>query len=339
LKEKRMADIIREAGALPDGRAVRAVRLESARLTATLWDHGARLQDLRVAGDDLPRVLGAPDPAQYGGALKFFGPIVGPVANRIRGARFEIDGTSHEVEANQDGRHALHSGAAGLHDRIWEIEDASATAATFAISLPDGEGGYPGARRVRVRWSVAGPVLRLEMEATSDRATPLSLAHHPFWTVQEPRGWAGQRLEIAADRYLPVDGETIPTGKVVPVAGTPFDFRRPRVLDPGTLPPLDHNFCLSRRPVPLRRVCRLDSPGTGRSLEIATTAPGLQVFDMRALRVEETPTLHGGPYPAMAALAIEPQMWPDALGRRHWPDIVLAPGKRFAQVTQYRFDG
>ncbi len=331
-----MSGTIREAGRLPDGRAVQAVVLESDGLAATLWDHGARLQYLRVSGDDLPRVLGAPDPAQYGGVLRMFGPVMGPVANRIRGAAFEIDGMRHAVEANQDGRHALHSGSAGLDDRIWEITAADARSVTFALDLDDGEGGYPGRRQVRVRWAVAGHVLRLEMEGESDRATPLSLAHHPFWTMQPPRNWAGQRLWVAADRYLPVDDDTIPTGEIASVAGTGFDFREPVLLDPGALPAIDHNFCLSGAAGDLRAVCRLEDGEGRRGLEIATTAPGLQVFDMRPLAPAEAPTLHGAPYPAMAALAIEPQMWPDALGRPDWPDIVIRPGETFRQVTEYR---
>ncbi len=333
-----MSETIREAGRLPDGRAVRALVLESEGLCATLWDHGARLQDLRVAGDDLPRVLGAAYPAQYGGALKMFGSVMGPVANRIRGAVFEIDGARFEVEANQDGRHALHSGSAGLHDRIWEIASCDDRSVTFALDLPDGEGGYPGNRRVRVRWAVEGHVLRLEMEGESDRPTPLSLAHHPFWTMQPPRSWAGQRLWIDAARYLPVDGDTIPTGEIAAVAGTGFDFRAPVRLDPAALPAIDHNFCLSGEPGDLRPVCRLEDAEGRRTLEVATTAPGLQVFDMRPLAVGEAPTLHGAPYPALAALALEPQTWPDALGQPDWPDIVVRPGERFRQVTEYRLE-
>ncbi len=323
-------------GTLPDGREVRAVTLDNGRLRAVLWDYGARLNDLRLKGHDLPLVLGGAGPAAYGGVLDMFGAVMGPVANRIRGAAFEIDGTRHGIEANQDGRHALHCGAAGLHLLTWDIASVSEEAVTFTADLADGAGGLPGRRRIAVRYALDGATLRLEMTAETDRASPINLAHHPFWTMQAPDSWSGERLWVGAERYLPVDGDVIPTGEIAPVADTAFDFRRPVRLDPAGLPPIDHNFCLASGPRALTAVCRLDSPRTGLALEIATTAPGLQVFDMRPLSVEGEQTLHGRPYPPMAGLAIEPQMWPDAPGRPDWPDIVLRPGKTFRQVTEYR---
>lgn len=323
------------AGHLPDGREVRAVTLESDGLRAVLWDHGARLHDLRLAGHAPSLVLGAEAPASYDALLSTFGGIIGPVANRISGARFEIDGEAHDVEAGTNG-HCLHGESAGLHLKVWQIAEVAPDAVTFALDLAHGEGGFPGNRHIRARWSLEGTTLRLELSATTDRASPVNLAHHPYWTMHDPRTWAGQDLWIGAESYLPVDGETIPTGEVAPVAGTAFDFREARRLDPDALPPIDHNFCLSAGPRELTPALRLSSRETGVALEIATTAPGLQVFDMRPVAIESEPTLHGHPYPHGAALAVEPQMWPDAPGRPGWPDIVLRPGDTWRMVSEYR---
>ncbi len=322
-------------GALPDGRRVRAVTLDNGRLRVTVWDHGARLHDVRMAGHGFSLVLGGREPEVYGSLLSTFGAIIGPVANRIRNARFEIDGTVYQVEAGTNG-HCLHSESAGLHGKIWEIAEILPDAVTLALDLPHGEGGFPGNRHVRARYALDGATLRLDLSATTDRATPMGLTHHPYWTMQDPESWGGQTLWIDAAHYLPVDDETIPTGEIAPVGDTGYDFRTPRWLDPDTVPPLDHNFCLAQAPRNLTPCLRLTGPETGLTLEIATTAPGLQVFDMRPFSIEDEPTLHGHPYPAGAALAMEPQMWPDALGRSDWPGIVLRPGDTWRLAAEYR---
>ncbi len=325
-------------GALPDGREVGATVLDNGQLRATLWDHGARLHDLRLRGHGPGLVLGVRDPGDVTPLLGTFGAVLGPVANRIRGAAFEIDGTRHRVAPGADG-HCLHSGPAGLHHKVWEVVEAGAEAVTFAVVLADGEGGFPGNRRIAARYALEGATLRLDLTATTDRTSPVNLAHHPYWSMQDPVSWAGQDLWIGAEHYLPVDGETIPTGEIAPVAGTGFDFRAPRRLDPEEVPRLDHNFCLARAPRPLAPALRLSSEQTGVSLQVATTAPGLQVFDMQPFAIAEEPTLHGHPYPRRAALAVEPQMWPDAMGRPDWPDIVLRPGETWRMTTLYRLSG
>lgn len=325
-------------GTLPDGRPVRGVVLDNGILRATLWDHGARLHDLRLRGHAPGLVLGLRDPGGTTPLLATFGAVLGPVANRIRNARFGIDGRDYAVEAGTDG-HCLHSGAAGLHLKTWELVETVADSASFALDLAHGEGGFPGARYVRARYALDGAALRLDLTARTDRPTPMNLAHHPYWTMQDPLSWAGQELWIDAAHYLPVDGATIPTGEIAPVAGTEFDFRVPRRLDPAAVPALDHNFCLSRAPRPLVPALRLASAATGTQLEVATTAPGLQVFDMHPFGIAEEETLHGHPYPRRAALAVEPQMWPDAPGRPDWPGIVLRPGSRWRMAIEYRLAG
>ena len=323
-------------GTLPDGRQVRRVALGNGTLSVGVLDLGAALQDLRLTGVDFPLVLGSPDAEAYGRIMSIFGTVIGPVANRIAGAEADIAGTRHRFEVNEHGRNTLHSGSASTHLKTWEIEAQDEAAITLRIDLPDGEGGYPGNRVIRSRYALDGDTLVHELTATTDRPTLMSLAHHGFWTAQPPRSWGGQRLTIHADAYLPTDDETLPIGEIRPVAGAPFDFRSPRTLDPTTDPDFDHNFCLTRAPGPLRPALRLESPETGVAVEMATTAPGLQVFGMHKFQVEGERTIHGHPYPYHAAFAFEPQMWPDAPGRPDWPSIELLPDQTFRQVATWR---
>ena len=323
-------------GTLPDGRQIRTVTLDNGTLSATVLDFGAALQDLRRTGVDFPLVLGSPDAAAYGRILSLFGTVIGPVANRIGGAEARIDGTPHRFEANENACNTLHSGAASTHTKTWEIETQDETSVTLRIELPDGEGGFPGNKVIRSRYALEGDTLIHELTGTTDAATLMNLAHHGFWTAQPPESWGGQLLTIHADAYLPTDDQTLPTGEIRPVEGTPFDFRSARLLDPATDPDFDHNFCLTRAPGPLRPALRLESPETGVVLEMSTTAPGLQVFGMHKFSVEGDETIHGHPYPRHAAFAFEPQMWPDAPGRDDWPAIDLAPAETFRQLATWR---
>ncbi|SFG22650.1 aldose 1-epimerase [Palleronia marisminoris] len=324
------------SGTLPDGRTIRRVTLDNGTLTAVILDFGAALQDLRLSGVDFPLVLGSPDAAAYGRIMSIFGTVIGPLANRVGGAEAEIAGEPHRFEVNENGRNTLHSGAASTHRKTWEIESQTNTEVTLRIDLQGGEGGFPGNKVIRSRYALEGDTLVHELTGTTDAVTLMNLAHHGFWTAQPPHGWGGQRLTIHADAYLPTDDDTLPTGEIRPVEGTEFDFRSPRTLDPATDPDFDHNFCLARAAGPMRPALRLESPEAGVALDMATTAPGLQVFGMHKFAVEGEETIHGHDYPLHAAFAFEPQFWPDAPGRAEWPSIDLKPGETYSQVATWR---
>ncbi|EKE43963.1 Aldose 1-epimerase [Oceaniovalibus guishaninsula JLT2003] len=330
----RPAAPIDDFGTLPDGRPVRRVTLDNGALRVGLLDLGALIQDVRLNGIETALTLGSPDIAAYAGRMGHFGAVMGPVVNRIGGARAVIDGREYRFDANQDGRHTRHGGSAATHLKVWRIADHGPAHATFRIDLPDGEGGFPGNRRLTASYRLDDAALIVDLTATTDAPTPVNLANHGYWTMNGGPDWTGQRLQVLADRYLPTTDENLPTGAIVPVAGTPFDFREARELDP-TLPKLDANFCLADAPRDLTPALLLAGPlGT---LEIATTAPGMQVFDMGTIDLGDVPTHHARPYRPRFALAFEPQMWPDALGRADWPDIVLRPGRTFRQTTRYAF--
>ncbi|NAZ37526.1 aldose epimerase family protein [Rubellimicrobium sp. CFH 75288] len=306
-----------------------AADLAAGDLSVRVLTRGATLRSVRLRGVDHDLTVGADDPALYApdGPLRFHGAMVGPVANRLRGAQAEVAGRLCRFEADE-GAHLLHSGRAGMQYRIWDVLGRGPDTLLLGLGLPDGEGGFPGNRRVTARWSVRAPAtLRLEIRAATDAPTLWNPASHAYWTLDGGPTWEGHVLRLAADRVLPTDAENLPTGEVRPVEGTPFDLRQGRAIRPGA-PRLDHNFCLGDGPGPLREVAWLTGR-SGVSLVLATTAPGLQVYD-------------GGhaarPGAALfEALALEPQMWPDAPAHPHFPAILLRPGEGWSQITEWRF--
>lgn len=310
-------------GHTSDGQPVHRLTIAGGDLTAAFLTRGAVLHSLRMAGVDHDLTLGSPTVADYETATPYHGAIVGPVANRITGARATIAGTEHRFPANQDGRITLHSGDIGTHTKLWEVTDHGPSHIVLAVTLPDSEGGFPGTRLITAHYEIEAPAtLRLTLDVTTDRLTPVNVVNHSYWTMGGAT-FAGHTLRIAADRYTPITADVTPTGEIAPVAGTPFDFRAGRPLTPAD-PPLDTNFCLADARGALRDVLHLAAPG-GPSMTIATTEPGLQIYDGRTLS------------PPYAALAIEPQFWPDALANPAFPSILLAPGDPWQQVTEWRF--
>ena len=307
-----MTTRIETFGTTKDGQAVHAIHLVGGELRATILTYGATLQDVRLAGTPWPLTLGAMSVAAYEGPFAYFGAIVGPVANRIAGASAVIGGRRHDFAANEAGKTTLHSGPTGTHAQVWRIEDASSSALTLGLSLPDGLGGFPGNRDLRAAFRISAPAaLTLTLSATTDAPTLMNLANHSYWNLDGRTDTLGHRLTIAADTYLPVDSDLIPLAPVA-VTGTVFDFRSGRALDPAS--PLDHNFCLPAAKRGLRDVAKL-SGSQGVALKLATTALGLQVYDGRGLLTAPFPGLTGQPHDPFAGVALEAQHWPDAAGR------------------------
>lgn len=321
-------------GKTADGRSVRAVTLRNAGLTARIITYGATLQDLRMAGVPWPLVLGSDQLAAYEGPLIYAGAIVGPVANRIAGSVLAIGGTDFRLRPNE-GPNLLHGGAAGTHARIWRIERVTGDAVALGLDIPAGSDGLPGNRHLRAEYSLTGDgALLLVLGATTDAPTPVNLAMHSYWNLDGRATTAGHRLTVAADRYTPTDAALLPLGAVLPVAGTAHDLRDGQTL--SDQPRFDTNFCLSDALRPLHAVAMLTG-ASGVTLHLATTAPGLQVYDGANLAGGPFPGLTGQPYGPFAGIALEPQMWPDAPHHPAFPDIILHPGAVWQQQTRMRF--
>ena len=318
-------------GTMPDGQEVVGVHLQAGGLSARILTHGARLQSLNLIGLDHSLVIGAPTLEPYLGPMAYYGAMVGRFANRIGNARFSIDGTTYQTTPNFLDRHTLHGGSLGLHGRIWDIVDQSDQHVTLTIDLPDGDEGFPGHMHIETRYEIeAASSLRITTTATTDRATPCSIANHAFFRLGDG-DIRQQMLTINAAHYLPVDDELIPTGDVASVGGTAFDFRQPRRIGGHRY---DHNFCLRDGRGPLRPAAVLKAPDADIALHVSTTEPGLQFYDGENTQfaVDEA----GRSLPAFAGLALEAQAWPDAPNRPNFPDAILRPGEVYRSETLFQ---
>ena len=334
---------VRTFGEMPDGRPCRQVILSDGRLSVGVIEWGAVLQDLRLAGHGHALTLGYHRLEDYLADSASFGAICGRVANRIRGARITVDGREHRLAANIPGGHILHGGPEGSGRQLWSLADHGPTHATFQLTLPDGQMGFPGNLDVRAEYRVINGALEIGIAAETDAPTCCNIVPHPYFCLDGAAQGGDARaqiLQVEADRYLSVDGDLLPVAPPAPVDGTPFDFRTPRPLGTGPgAPRYDNNLCLADDRRPLTRIASLTGPASGITMAIETTEPGLQVYDGGGIgRAHRAPGLDGAEYGAFAGIALEPQAWPDAPNHEDFPSIWLRPGVVSRSLSRFIFD-
>ena len=308
------------------------LHLRSEALNARILTLGAIVQDLRLKGVPYPLVLGADTLAPYLGPMQYFGAMVGRYANRIAEGRFHLDGRAYQVSRNFRGRHCLHGGTQGSGQRIWSIDALAPSSAILSLRMPDGEMGFPGTLDVVLRITLDECALDLDISASCDSSTVCNFSHHGYFILDDSGSLADHSLMVDAAAYLPVDDDLIPTGLIVPVTDTDFDFRTPRSLRDVAL---DHNFCLSDARRVLCPVASLQSQAL--SMRVETTEPGLQVYTAIHLPETDVEGLGGRHYPRHAGIALEAQLWPDAPNQPHFPAALLRPGEIYRQNTRYVF--
>ena len=323
--------------------AVRTWTLRGGGIEATIMDSGRLLAALHVPdrnGRLANVVLGFGDAESYRTHRVFFGATIGRVANRIARGRFTLGGHEHQLSTN-DGPNHLHGGVNGFDQVVWLAVGPARAGDAESLELrhtsPDGDEGYPGTLAVRVVYSVANGCLRIAYEATTDRPTPVNLTNHSYFNLAGAGTVLDHDLELASGSYTPVDATLIPTGEIVPVAGTPFDFTRPTALGARRTDPLgyDHNFVLRPRET-LAFAAGLHDPGSGRVMELHTTEPGLQLYTGNYLTGALTGT-GGRRLERYAGVCLETQHFPDAVNHPHFPSVILEAGATFRSTTVYRF--
>jgi aldose 1-epimerase len=342
-------------GALVDGTQVPAVELSNkSGMQVRIIALGAAIQSLRVPdrkGVLADVVLGYDSAAQYLAKPQYFGATVGRYANRIAGGKFTLDGRQYVLEKN-DGPNHLHGGLHGLDKVVWTIDSVGNEPARVVLShvSPDGQGGYPGTLRVTATYALnERNELSIEYRATSDKPTIVNITNHSYFNLAglaSHSGVLGHRLTLFADAYTPVDATLIPTGERRPVAGTPFDFRRPhtigeRIRD-GRDAQLrigrgyDHNYVLNGAAGTLRPAARLEDPESGRVLELLVTAPAVQFYSGNFLDATSVGKA-GQIYRQGDGLCLEPQVFPDAPNHADFPAARLDPGKEYVNAMTLRF--
>jgi aldose 1-epimerase len=263
-----------------------------------------------------------------------FGALLGPYANRIAGGRFTLDGKLHRLTRNEGGN-TLHGGAQRFDQKFWIVESHTPTELKLRTIATGAKNQFPGTLIVQARYHLDGPALWLDLTATTTQPTVLNLSIHPYFNLAGTAALdiADHELQVFADAYLPTDAAQIPTGEIRPVDATPFDFRssvrlreRLRGDDPQLLQAggFDHCFVLGAPSDAPKRAARLHHPGSGRTMELYTTQPGLQVYTGNKL-TGQLPG-RGGAYRQSAGLALEPQAFPNAPNQPNFPSTVLYPG-------------
>ena len=323
-------------GSTQDGCDVAQITISSDELTVNILTLGSVINDVRLTGVAWPLTLGSSEVAAYEGKMSSFGSLMGPVINRIKGCSADIDGQIFTFEKHHSGDLTQHSGSSGMHNQIWNIADHGPGFVALKLALADGLGGFPGNREIELRYTVHQATLSMAVQATTDAPTPFNPANHSYWSLDPTVGFSGQTFQLQADHYSEPDEDLMPTGQILPVAGSQYDFRSGIKMAGDASQFFDLNLCISDSKRPLRPVATLT--GTqGVRMEVATTECGLQVYDGGTIHAPDYGTHHGAPYGAYAALALEAQSWPGSLAHAHFPNIILRPTKQYEQITSWTF--
>ncbi len=312
------------------------------RLTVT--DVGASAMALVYRGTDI--LLGFSDPAAYRTNDAFLGATVGRSANRIGQARFSLNGTEYALSAN-DGANNLHSGPEGYESRVWETAETTERSVTFRLVSPDGDQGYPGRAEILATYELSDEdEVRLSYRAEADADTIINLTNHSYFNLNGQGSGLilGHRLRLNADRFTPADKGLIPTGEILPVEGTPFDFRlahaigrdidadHPQLLAGGGF---DHNYCLNGGG--FREAAEAAGDRTGITLRVSTDLPGVQFYAGNSLGGQKGKL--GSVYGKREGFCLETQFWPDAVHHDNFPSPVLKAGEVFTSVTVWSLSG
>ena len=308
---------------------------------------GAKISKLLVAnakGEVKDVVLGFKTADEWRNKETYFNAICGRVANRIKDGQFSIDGQSYQLPIN-NGTNSLHGGVEGFNAKVWNVIAQSAYSITLHYRSKDGEEGYPGNVDVWVTYTATKDNrLVIHYEAKTDAPTLIAMTNHAYFNLAgEASGRVDDHtLQINADKYTPFDETACPTGEIADVENTPMDWRKPirigdRINDPFFAPGrgIDNNWCLcaGNAPKQLRHAATLEADG--RKMECWTTMPGLQVYTGNW--IEQNEGKSGSMYDIQHAVCLEAQNWPDSINHADFPNIVLRPGEKLDEVTEYRF--
>lgn len=342
-------------GQLPGGEQVTRYTFRNARgMELSVMDYGATILSVKLpdsSGKLTDVVLGFDTLEGYLGTQPYMGAVVGRYANRIAKGKFTLDGKTYTLAIN-NGPNALHGGLKGFDKKLWTAKSVSADgqpAVEMAYTSPAGEEGYPGTLNGTVTYSLTNDnEVKLHYTATTDAPTVVNLTNHAYFNLAGAgKGTVLDHIvTLNADRFTPVDSSLIPTGELLAVDGTPFDFRVPASIGAriGDLENeqirfgggYDHNFVLNGTAGQLSFAARVKEPVSGRLLQVFTDQPGLQFYTGNFL--DGSVTGKGGlRYEKRFGFCMETQHFPDSPNHPEFPSVVLNPGETFHSTTVYRF--
>lgn len=338
-------------GTARDGKEVYAFTLENANgMKARVINFGAILVNLYVPdrnGNVEDVVLGYDSLEDYYRNASFFGATIGPSANRIGNASFQINGKTYQLDVN-DGPNNLHSNKElGYHKRVWNVEDVGDNSVTFSVEAPDGDMGFPGNKKITMTYSLSEDnQLKFSYHGISDADTLINMTNHTYFNLS---GHQAGKIEdhiltLRASRYTPVLPGSIPTGEIAPVAGTPMDFTNPKPIGQDIGADFeqlklafgyDHNFVIDDADGTLREIAMVEDVKSGRKMKAFSTLPGVQFYAGNC--IEEETGKGGTPYGARVGMCLETQYFPDTINKPNFPSAVFGPDRDYDSVTVYQF--
>ena len=284
--------------------------------------------------DNIQDVINSPEP--------YLSTLIGRYGNRICRGHFQLNGKEYNLAIN-NGPNSLHGGKNGFNAKVWEALQMNDSTLVLKYISPYGEEGYTGEMKVTVEYSFTDDnELVIEYMATTNKKTVVNLTSHGFFSLA---GIENLECEINADFYIPIDNTSIPTGEIRLVKDTPFDFRTPKTVgrdidaDDEQIKNgagYDHCFVLNKKEEgELSFAARIKEPVSGRTMEVYTTEPGVQVYTDNW--ADGYKGQHGATFPRRSAICFEAQHFPDSPNRPYFPSVVLKPGQVYTQKTVYKF--
>ena len=336
-----------------DGKNVSLYTLKAGDLTMQVTNFGARVVTLWVpdkngAHEDV--VLGYNNIDKYvnNTGERFLGAVVGPYANRIAGGTYTIGEETYNFPQNNNGQ-TLHGGLKGLDMIVWDVDQVTDNAIVFSVLCPDGHDGMPGNRKIVMTYTLtADNEFKVDYVAETDKATHMNISHHSFFNLKgEGNGTINDHvLYINASATTPVDAVLIPTGEIVDVTGTPFDFREPKAIGRdvnveneqlGYGAGYDHNWVLDRKTESeMELAASVWEPASGRYMEVWSDQPALQFYGGNFFG-GDSEGKYGKTLNYRESLALETQKYPDTPHHAHFPSTLLNPGEKYTHACVYKF--
>lgn len=338
-------------GTTKDGTEIYLYTLENSNgMKAQVMNFGANLVRLFVPdanGNIADVTLGYDKLEDYYGNIANFGAVIGPNANRIAGAAFELDGVRYELHAN-DGPNNLHSHLEkGFHKKVWEVAEGD-NSVTFTVESPDGEMGFPGNKKMSVTYTVTvDNELKIVYNAESDKNTIINPTHHAYFNLAGHGAGSIENhiLWIKASHYTPVVSGAIPTGEIAPVADTVMDFTIPKRIGDGIhaddeqlklTSGYDHNWVLDDWNTEVQHIATVQEPVSGRIMKVYTDLPGVQFYAGNYIGAEIG---KGGiQYAARGGFCLETQYFPNTANESSFPSAIYGPDRVFHSTTIYKFE-
>ncbi len=344
-------------GAMPDGRKVEKLTVENSQgVSISAITYGATLTAVNVPdrkGNVENVILFLETLDDYRQKSPFFGALVGRFANRITRGKFVLDGKEYSLACNDiygagPGAVAnhLHGGTVGFDKALWKAKlftRKDAAGIRWTHVSPDGDEGYPGTLKITAEYTLTETnELSFEYWATTDKPTPVNLTNHAYWNLAGAGAGTGTVLEqevmFNCPFYLPVDKALMPTGEVLSVKGTPFDFTTAKTIGRDNARVeggYDHCLILAQTGKGSDLLCRARDPQSGRVMECWTTKPAVQLYTGGFL--DGSLGAGGRRYPHWGAFTLETEFFPDCVNIRHFPSCILRPGQTYHHLTTHRF--